>query len=148
MRRAQLGARKGLLGLVERREPLLDVSEPLLGRVGGGSRSSCQVGLHLEEQTLARLELALAAAELVRMRREAGLGVFEGLRVARGQVESAPVHCGERISELALPLFDDCDALGQLTTKASELLLGRDPNRSQAVVLALDRDGLELLLPE
>jgi len=52
----------------------------------------------------------------VRMRREACLSMFEGHRVTCGESESTPVHRVERVGELALPLFDNCDALGQLTT--------------------------------
>jgi hypothetical protein len=54
----------------------------------------------------------------------------------------------DRVGELALALLDGGDAFRQLTPKAAELLLGRDSDRVQALLLALDRDRLGLAFAE
>ena len=143
-----LRARERLLGLVERGDPLLDVREALLGGLGRGCRASCEIGLHPQERLLARHEVALASIQLLRVRREPGLRVLDGVVVAAAATAGAPVHAGDGIGELALALLDRGDALGQLAAKASELLLGGDPDRVQALLLALDRDRLGLLPAE
>ena len=82
------------------------------------------------------------------MRGEADLGVLDRVVVASGTPAAPLIHARDRVGELALALLDRGDALGQLTAEAAELLLGGDPDRVQALLLALDRDGLVLLPAE
>ena len=74
------------------------------------------------------------------MRREADLGVLDCVVVASRTTARPLVHARDCIGELALALFHRGDALGQLTAKAAELLLGGDADRVQALLLALDRE--------
>ena len=138
-----LGASEGLLGLVEGGQTLFDVRETLLGRLGGACGSSGEVGLHSQEDALARLQLALALVQLVRMRRETGLRVLECPVIYRSSARG-PTDAAHGVGELTLALLDRGDALGELSAEAPELLLGRDPDRVQAFLLAFDRERLGL----
>ena len=147
-RKLRLRSRECLLRLVEGGNALLDVCEALLGSLRSGRRTSREIGLHAQERLLARGELPLASVELLRVCREADLGVLDSVVVAAGAPAGALVHARDRVGELPFALLYRRDALGQLTAEASELLLGRDADRVQALLLAFDRDGLGLLPAE
>jgi len=142
-----LGAGEGLLGLVQGGQALLDVCEALLGRFGGTRGSSGEVGLHSQEDALARLQLSLALVQLLCIRGETGLRVVQRPLVYRSSAPG-PTDTPHGVGELTLALLHRGDALGQLATKAAELLLGRDQDRVQALLLALDRERLGLLSTE
>jgi hypothetical protein len=74
--------------------------------------------------------------------------VRDGVVVATRGANRRAVRVSDRIRELSLALLDGGDALGQLTPQSTELLLGRDANRVQPLLLALDRDGLGLTSAE
>ena len=67
---------------MERLDPLLDVRQALLGRLGGGCRAPGEIGLHPQERLLACHEVTLASVELPRVRGEPDLGVLDGVVVA------------------------------------------------------------------
>jgi hypothetical protein len=82
------------------------------------------------------------------VRREADLSVLDRVVVAPSTPAGPLVHARDRVGELALAVLDRGDALGQFTAEAAELLLGGDADRMQALLLALDRNGLALLPAE
>jgi hypothetical protein len=65
-----------------------------------------------------------------------------------GSSTRGPTDPPHGVGELTLALLDRGDALGELTAETTELLLGRDPDRVQALLLALDRERLGLLSTE
>ena len=143
-----LSTRERLLRLMEGGDPLLDVCEALLGSLGGGGRASREVRLHTQECLLASSEFPLAPVQLLCVRREADLGVLDRVVVASRTPARPLIHARNRVGELALAVLHRGDALGQLTAEAAELLLGGDADRVQALLLALDRNGLVLLPAE
>ena len=142
-----LGTRECFLGLVEGGEAFLDVRETLLGRLRGARGSSGEVGLHSQECALARLQLALALVQLLCVRGETRLRVLERPVVYRSPARG-PTDTAYGVGELALALLDCGDAIGEFAAEAAELLLGRDADRVQALLLALDRERLGLLSTE
>jgi len=143
-----LRAGEGLLGLLERREALLDVEEALFRCLGGCRGAASEVGFHPQQRPLARLDLTFAPIQLVSMRGEADLRVLERPSVEVGNSPGVAPHAGDCVCELALPLLDRGDPFRQLRSQASELLLGSNSYREQALLLALDGDGLVLRLAE
>ena len=118
----------------------------LLGRLGGAGRPASEIRLHLQEDALACFEIALAAVELVRVRREPHLRVLERRRRRASTTRpGVAADSADGVRELALARLDRRDALRQLDAESPQLLLGGDADRAQALVLALDRDRLVLL---
>jgi hypothetical protein len=145
----ELGLRAGerLLGLVQGSQALLDVCETLLGRLRGTRGASGEVGLHSQEDALARLQLSLALVQLVCVRGKTGLRMVQRPLV-HGSSTRGPTDAPHGVGELTLALLDRGDTLGELTAQAAELLLGCYPDRVQALLLALDRERLGLLSTE
>ena len=142
-RQLRLSSREGLLGLLKCGQARLDVREPLLRGLGSARGSPREVCLHLQIRPLSGSKLVLPTRQLLRVRGEAYLCVRERLVVGSGHLPAgAASRPGEGVCELALPLLDGRHALGELTAKSPELLLGSDADRAQALLLGLDRDGL------
>ena len=125
--RCELCLRSGerLLGLVECRETLLDVLEPLLRRLGCARRPTGEIGLDLQQEALTCLELALATVELVSVRREPDLSMLERPVVRAPDPAGAAPRAAYSVDELALSCLDRGDPLSQLESKPAELLLRR-----------------------
>ena len=74
-----------------------------------------------------------------------GLCMAECLPDPRRQgLAGAPPRLRQRVGELALPTLDRSDALRKLGAQPCELLLRRDPNCVDALVLTPNRYGLVL----
>ena len=142
-----LGSRERLLGLVEGANAFLDVGETLLRRLRRCGCAPGKIGLHSKQCLLTCGEIALATIQLLRVRRQPDLGVLDGVVIA-ARPAAGSVGARDGVGELALALLDGTDPLAQLATKSPELLLGGDPDRVQALLLALDRDGLGLTSAE
>src|SRR6185436_21162501 len=97
---------------------------------------------------LARCELTVAAAQLMRMRCEPDLRVVQRPVVGSRRAARVPAHAADCVRELALAGLDGRDAFRQLRSEPTQLLLGGDADRVQAFLLALDRDRLVLLPTE
>jgi hypothetical protein len=143
-----LRSRERLFRLVQRGDAFLDVGEALLRRLGRCGCAAGEIGLHPQEGMLTRGDVPLATIELLRVRGEADLSVLDGVVVVRPGSACAAVRLSDRVGELTFALFDGRYAFRQLTTKPPELLLDGDPDRVQALLLALDRDGLCLASAE
>jgi hypothetical protein len=143
-----LGPRERLFGLVQPGDAFLDMGETLLRRLGRCGCAPGEIGFHPKQGLLTCGEVALALIQLLRVRCEPDLGVLDRVIVAARPATGAAVRARDGVGELALALLDGSDALTQLATKSPELLLGGDPDRVQALLLALDRDGLCLASAE
>ena len=95
------------------------------------------------EEGAPRFQLALALVQLLCVRGETGLRVLARPVVERSSGRG-PTDTLHGVGELALALLDCGDSVGELTAQAAELLLGRNADRVQTLLLALDRERLGL----
>ena len=134
-RELRLCARECLLRLVKGGEMFLDmrIGELLRLRPRGGRGRSSILSSALSRASSSRSRWV----QLLRVGREPSLRMFQRLVVGRGARRAVPTATAPSASS-TFALLDRRDALRELPVEPSQLLLGSDPDRVQALLLALD----------